>query len=345
MEFNVHNLVKWFQINYPSIVKAMKNSNHHYSEKELNPWHLESDVFTHTMMVMLEASRNELKLGQHEYNQLLVAALLHDLGKPMARRENHEKKRVNFYSHEPLSAFLAIPVIDHIAKDFGVELEKREIIEAIAMHTEVYKLTEEKLTDRLVNRQSLANLLMGLSLADHGGRFYEMGDRINDKLTVKHKPMGQFNKQVVVNIGLPCSGKSTGVKGGSGWRILSRDEIVMELGRSQGIDSYNDAFNSVDQKEVDKILQERKKRYIKEGNNVVIDMTHMSRKSRRKSLQGFGNDYMKTAIVHMTSLENIEHRNKNRKGKTIPDHVFEKMAMAFYPPLYDEFDEIIWEFN
>jgi putative nucleotidyltransferase with HDIG domain len=328
----------------------MKGADHHYSKVELNPYHLESDVFTHTMMVVLEASRNELKLGQHEHNQLLVAALLHDLGKPIARRENHEKKRVNFYSHEPLSAFFAIPIIDHIAKDFNVQLDKRTILEAIAMHTEVFKLSKEQLTERLINNQALANLLMGLSTADHNGRFYEMGDRVNERLAVQHKPMKSFNKQVVVNIGLPCSGKSTNTKeiinDREGlWTTLSRDDIVMQLGLEQGIQEYSKAFHLVDQKEVDLIFQNRKKEYIKKGKNVVVDMTHMSRKSRRKSLQGFGDEYMKTAIVHMTSLQNIEERNKNRPGKVIPDNVFERMAMAFYPPLFDEFDEIIWEFN
>ena len=160
MEFNVHNLVKWFQLKYPKIVKSMKDANHHYSKEELNPYHLESDVFTHTMMVVLEASKNKGSMDDSIYNQVLICALLHDIGKPMARRENHEKKRVNFYSHEPLSAFLAIDILKAIEEDFKISIEKRLVLEAIAMHTEVFKLTKEKLEERLVNNPILAKVLM-----------------------------------------------------------------------------------------------------------------------------------------------------------------------------------------
>lgn len=347
MEFNVHNLVKWFQLEYPGFVKAMKQADHHYSKEELNPYHLESDVWTHTMMVVLAASQNNT-LTEYMKDHLLVAALLHDIGKPMARRENHEKKRVNFYSHEPLSAFLAVPIIHHIIKDFSIGLDDQLILEAIAMHTEVFKLTKEQLTERLVNNQNLANLLMALSGSDHHGRFYEMGDRINEQLVVSHKPHGFQKKQVVVMVGLPCSGKSTTVdryKDDEKWVILSRDNIIHELGAQKGFASYDDSWNNVDQKEVDKLFQKRKKEAIASGKNVIFDMTNMSRKSRKKNLHGFGDDYLKIADVKMTSLQNIEFRNGIRAGKTIPPEVIERMCKSFYPPLYDEFDDIQWDFT
>lgn len=343
MEFNVHNLVKWFQLKYPKLVKAMKDANHHYSGEELNPYHLESDVFTHTMMVVLEASRAKGSMDDRIYNQLLICALLHDIGKPMARRENHEKKRVNFYSHEPLSAFLAIDILKAIEEDFKIPVEKRLVLEAIAMHTEVFKLTEEKLKDRLINNPVLSTILIGLSNADHNGRFYDMGDRITTQIKPDIVFESKKEKKVIMNIGLPCAGKST-TTSRKGLSVISRDDIIMELGKDLGIESYDEAFNTVDQKEVDKILEKRTKEFIKEEKDVLIDMTNMSRKSRKKRLRPF-KDYHKVAHVYMTSLINIDKRNELRQGKTIPDKVIERMAMSFYPPLYDEFDEIIWRFN
>ena len=347
MEFNVHNLVKWFQLKYPKLVQAMKDADHHYSKEELNPYHLESDVWTHTMMVVLEASKNTV---DHNFDKhLLIAALLHDIGKPMTRRENHEKKRVNFFNHEPTSAYLAIPVIDHIEKDFSLKLNKRLILEAIAMHTEVFKVEEPELLNRLKNNSTLALLLSRLSKSDHHGRFYEMGDRITSDMKPEITHLYYNSRQVVIFVGLPCSGKSTLVKkqteGREGWAVLSADDIIMELGLKMGIEGYSQAWNAVDHNEVSKILQERKKNFIKQNLNVVVDMTNMSRKTRRKNLQGFPSHYMKSAYVVMTSLQNVFGRNEQRLGKVIPEEVFERMVSAFQPPLYDEFDEIQWEFN
>ena len=344
MEFNVHNLVKWFQLKYPKLVKSMKDANHHYSGEELNPYHLESDVFTHTMMVVLEASRAKNTLDEQLYNQVLICALLHDIGKPMARRENHEKKRVNFYCHEPLSAFLAINILDAIEEEFKIPVDRRRIFEAIAMHTEVFKLTKEQLEERLVNNPILAKILMGLSNADHSGRFYDMGDRITEGV----KPEVVLGKEVkekklIMNVGLPCAGKSTTSKY-AGFNVISRDAIIVELGFAIGIDNYNEAFDKVDQKEVDKILEKQIREYSKSDKDVLIDMTNMSRKSRKKRLRPF-KDFHKVAHVYMTSLLNIDERNKLREGKTIPDKVIERMCMSFYPPLLDEFDEIVWRFN
>lgn len=348
MEFNVHNLVKWFQLNYPKLVKSMQKSNHHYSDDEINPYHIEGDVWTHTMMVVLESTRNGT--GDKNFDtHLLICALLHDIGKPMARSLNEEKKRVHFFGHEPLSAFLCVSILDKIEQDFNIQLNKRLIFEAISMHTDVFKVPEDKLIKRLVNNRTLAKLLSRLSLSDHNGRFYEMGDRVTYDMIPPidiDKEIKTGDREVICMVGLPCSGKSTVIQNGmlEGQQILSRDNIVMELGKEQGIESYNEAFHKVDQKEVDKRFNKRRAELVKSGKTIWLDMTNMGRKARKKNLHGF-KDYKKSAYVVIASLEDITFRNKNREGKVIPDKVYERMISSFQPPLYDEFDEIHWEFN
>jgi putative nucleotidyltransferase with HDIG domain len=350
MEFTVANLVKWFQLKHSKIVKAMIESNHHYdAEFLLNPYHLEGDVWTHTMMVVLEASKLKKKLDGNMYNHVLVSALLHDIGKPLARKVSKEKKRVHFWGHEPISAFLCISILKDIEKEFNIKLNHRLIIEAIAMHTDVYNVPREKLADRLIKNQPLADLLSYLSSADYAGRFFEMGERDMEHIEVKPSSglyAPKETKEVVCMIGLPCSGKSTVLKDmkeqHEGYVVLSRDDIVMELGRRTSFNlSYNEAFKLVDQKEVDKMFQGRRSTYIKLGLNVIIDMTNMGRKARRRNMQGF-KDYYKTAHVCMTDLATIRHRNEHRAGKVLPQRVFENMTNSFQPPLYDEFDHIDW---
>ena len=350
MEFTVGNLVKWFQLKYPKIVKDMHNASHHFEDgKILNPYHLEGDIWTHNMMVMLEANRLKDKCDVNEYKHVLVAALLHDIGKPLARKVNLEKQRVHFWGHEPMSAFLAVPIIDHIEKDFNVRLNKRLLLETIAMHTEVYSVPREKLEAKLIANRQLATLLGLLSDCDYAGRFFEMGDRGMEVINPKSDREALKNDQeVICYVGLPCSGKSTNmlefIKDKNDWAILSRDEIVLELGSEKGFTTYNDSFNNIDQKEVDRRFQIYKNGLIKKKLNVVIDMTNMSRKSRRKNLHGF-KDYKKSAVVVMTPMEKIIERNRSRSGKFIPEKVYERMITSFQPPLYDEFDDIDWVFN
>tara|TARA_R100000951_G_scaffold114595_1_gene119875 strand:+ start:544 stop:1596 length:1053 start_codon:yes stop_codon:yes gene_type:complete len=350
MELTVGNLVKWFQLKYPKIVKEMHNSSHHYKDGEiLNPYHLEGDVWTHNMMVMLEANRLKDKCDSNEFAHVLVAALLHDIGKPLARKKSKDKERVHFWGHEPLSAILSPHIIDAIIRDFKVKLNKRLIIECIAMHTDVYNIPREKLEARLISNRPLARLLSLLSDCDYAGRFFDMGERNMEMIVPKMLEQTKLpEKEVICMIGLPCSGKSTYIKqlleDNENLKVLSRDDIVMELAKSKGIEDYNTAFKEVDQKEVDKLFQRRRNMYIQNSYSVIIDMTNMGRKSRRKNMHGF-KDYAKTACVVMTSLENIHKRNEAREGKTIPDKVFERMSTSFQPPLYDEFDDIFWEFN
>ena len=126
--------------------------------------------------------------------------------------------------------------------------------------------------------------------------------------------------------------------------MISRDAVIEE----QPGTNYSDKWKNADQKKVDKIFNKRKMDTLKNGTNVFVDMTNMSRKSRRKILSQAGNDFYKKAIVFVPSLNEIVKRNNTRskkEGKFIPDEVYEKMIKSFYPPMYDEgFDEIEYKF-
>src|SRR5574344_1860728 len=43
LKSSTNELVSWFQVNYPDLVKAMKEAQHHYDETLLNPYRLEGD--------------------------------------------------------------------------------------------------------------------------------------------------------------------------------------------------------------------------------------------------------------------------------------------------------------
>ncbi len=151
--------------------------------------------------------------------------------------------------------------------------------------------------------------------------------------------------KVILLIGHPLVGKSTWVKNNyPNTKVISRDDIVLEV---YGSDDYNMAFDYVDQKEVDKILTQRLIESGLQSDDIIIDMTHMSSKRRRKNLLKFPN-HTKVGIVfeHLTDEDEITKRNQIRlytEKKSIPLSVIIDMIKNYQEPHKDEgFDEIIF---
>ena len=316
----------------------MKESSHHYDLENLNPYHLEGDVFTHTMMVVNQVPDSASQ-------EVLIAALLHDIGKPMARETKEETKRVRFFNHEPLSAYLSLQIL----RDMDLtDTQRVKIFQLIALHTEPFKLEPNTLADRMIHNRGLAMSLRVLNKADHDGRFHTQEKRGAEKLatfvpkcnTGMAKKMPTTN-EVIVLTGLPCSGKSTYRNELEGYEVLSWDDTMLEMTEGE---TYGDKFKVANDKDIRKVMREKKLQWIKERKNVIIDMTNMSRKSRRKALAEFPSCYKRKSVVFLVDLETLDKRNEIRKaeGKYIPEDVFERMVKQFYPPLYDEFEEIEW---
>jgi predicted kinase len=150
---------------------------------------------------------------------------------------------------------------------------------------------------------------------------------------------------VLLLIGPPLSGKTTFVSNNfdaDSVTIISRDDLVIEL---SGISDYNLAFNTVDQKLVKAELTKRLIEAGKSNKNVIIDMTNMTSKRRRKSLSHF-NDYYKIGVI-FPILEKCEYnrRNLNRlldENKLIKDSIINRMINQFQEIRENEgFDEII----
>ena len=338
----MNEFVIWFQLNFPKLVHDMKTSNHHLTRGDLsihpnpeypvniNPYHQEGDVWAHTMQVCKQAEKENMLVQ--------IGALLHDIGKPSCRKVNVEKSKVSFYNHESMSAFLALDVMKKLELN---DDQKRMIFQMIALHTEPFKQEVKFMEKILQDNYELAKNLYALNKCDHEGRFH------SDDPTKKQKPqiLGTFpetkSKEVVMLCGLPCSGKSTYIKENLPEHfVVSRDEIIENMFPEL---SYNEAWKKASQNTVDKKLQERLKLALKH-DKVVIDMTNLTRKKRKKRLSQFGEDYSKKCIIFLPTLEEIKERNKQRTGKVIDERVFDRMIKTFYPPMYDDFDTIDYKF-
>jgi predicted kinase len=150
---------------------------------------------------------------------------------------------------------------------------------------------------------------------------------------------------VILLIGPPLSGKTTFIRNtfkDESFELVSRDQIVMDV---YGSDDYNEAFNRVDQKEVDKVLVNTMISASKARKNVIIDMTNLSSKRRRYNLSFF-EDYYKMAVI-FPILDEMEYEKRNSKrtleeNKTIPMHVIKNMISSYQPIKHDEgFNRVI----
>ena len=159
-------LIEWFSTTYPKHKEALLNCHHNFDEKETNPYHVEGDCWSHTMMVCKVA---ELK-GYEKVVQ--VSALLHDLGKPSSRKINPLNNHVQFFGHEEKSALLARPLLEALVKKEEITQEESvEIEELILLHGTLYKLSHKEIVEKFRGRESFFRHLVELVECDGLGRF------------------------------------------------------------------------------------------------------------------------------------------------------------------------------
>ena len=145
-------------------------------------------------------------------------------------------------------------------------------------------------------------------------------------------------------VGPTLSGKSTWIRNNYPTiNVISRDEIVMEVA---GTRDYNKAFETVDQKLVDRVLVERLAGANLTKTSTIVDMTNMTVKRRAQTLRYFDDSFYKIAVVFpILSDEQYQMRNIDRNSKEnkwIPPSVIKSMIDSYQEPTSDEgFSKII----
>ena len=146
-------------------------------------------------------------------------------------------------------------------------------------------------------------------------------------------------------VGPTLSGKSTWIRNNYPTiNVISRDEIVMEVA---GTRDYNKAFETVDQKLVDRVLAERLTGANLTKTSTIVDMTNMTVKRRAQTLRYFDDSFYKIAVVFpILSDEQYQMRNIDRNSKEnkwIPPSVIKSMIDSYqYPTIEEGFDNIIF---
>jgi predicted kinase len=376
---SINQLVQYFQLNFPEYVKEMRECSHHYDEQNLNPYHLEGDVWTHTMMVLMKV--RDMGLPEEKFKISSIAALLHDIGKPASVELKQEKRRKGFSGHEGLSTFMAIEVLELMVNDGIITpSEAVEILKVINLHSELFSTIKEgsdssKLIDKFKYQKELFEYVMIQSEADSFGRYYneeivntpgrhketpkelfkDVLSSIFEKSSISIYKESKSTPFCLLLVGTPLSGKSTFIEEfiqQNDVVVISRDDSLVEYGINKNLGStYSEIWKALtedDQGEIDNIIQTKFNNAVKGKRNIVIDMTNTSIKSRRRWLSNLPKDYIKKAQVFFTSFKEMSSLNKERhikSGKNIPEYILKNMSKSFSMPMYSEFDSIEYMFQ
>lgn len=151
-----------------------------------------------------------------------------------------------------------------------------------------------------------------------------------------------INKTPIVFImcGVPASGKSYYAKNVLMKNIyrhrvyISSDDIREELWGDASVQSFNGI--------VFDIFYERAREAIKNGSDVILDATHLTKKSRRKCRNHFKDLDCKFIAVQMnTSVLDAIYRNKKR-DRVVPADAMNRMIKAYQPVEDSEGFDYVW---
>jgi len=333
------------------LIKELKNCNH-ASDISPNPYHMEGDVWIHTMMVYKELDSNSSQ-------ELKLAALLHDIGKIEARYVK-QNGFVSFREHENISTIKAIPILKKYY-DISNKNEYKKIINILHMINWHGKLWNKKLNENeyieylnysFGNDIELFNDLVNICKADAFGRILkETQEEDKVKKTFQflenfilynpfqyptHKP----SQEVIFMIGLSGSGKSTYIQNNkelADYTIIGVDKVL----DSQSTLDYNSSYSKSNVKKAHDEVILKIKKSVEKKENIIIDMTNLTAEQRRQKLKLFPTTiYKHNAVVFLKELKEIENNIKARKGKSIKFEFLQKQISRFELPTNNEFTDI-----
>lgn len=358
---NIQELFSWLKTKHPSIVESWESCSHYYSSAHPNPYHLEDSLLNHQLMIFNECEKKNISLQGN------IACLFHDLGKPLTRELNHEKKRASMLNHEPVSAFFSLDMMNSLSQQINLSPEdKINIFFAICYHVDFHQTISsclkkdknspnrfQELVSKYKGQPEMTRILIELGVCDSLGRESDpvispkhpeletLIQTLNDSSIYQElsvKPTRDKNKPIVeMLIGLPCSGKTQYSKEKRGFTIIEKDSIALKLTESN---TTKEAYADLDKDKFNQAFDKLLKASVRNKSNIVFDNNHFI-KHERKSLLAQCKGYHKKAVLFLESMSAINNKNNTRMENGGHEISIYQMIKDFTPPSFNEFDEIV----
>ncbi len=348
---------QYFIKNNPLWVKRMMECSYHYSSSRPNLHHLEGNVWNH--------SKNSYVIATECNYSIYVkwAALLHDVGRLLTRKENAKKGSISFGDFEGVSIYLAV---DILSKTDLSNAQKVRIFKIISFQYDIIdyvKYSELKMDEFVKRFKDETDLLKDLAQyvkCDFSARkidkskirYYDM-DRVDkfiqytQSLESTSHPIVKKKDVVNILIGPPCSKKSSFSKEIASFNsiIINRDSCVEEIGKKYGKHNYDDAYHFMKEnknikEEVDALDEERENVAKKSiDKNIIIDNPNLSIKSRKEWIDAFHKTHDVKVTLFLSGFEELMKCNKKREEaiqKTISKRELINKLKTFVFPLFSE---------
>lgn len=144
-------------------------------------------------------------------------------------------------------------------------------------------------------------------------------------------------------IGAPASGKTTWTRANAvAATVVSSDDLIERFAEENDL-TYTEAFARVDFKDIEREMWTRFHDAVQNGDDIVIDRTNMTAKSRRRFLDKLPDSYETVGVAFVPDFQTILWRLEKREaetGKHIPLNVVADMLKRYEPPTDAEFDRV-----
>jgi len=376
----ISDVYQIFVENFRSYITEMRECEQGESFENPSPYHLEGDVWAHTLCCYTHGNNAFNMCGfdetnGHEYKLLHIAILFHDIGKPTTM-DFHESGKKYFRGHDGRSMQIMMNHWELICEVFGITKEDLiELMLIVQVHTLYYQLKDPKDIFKYLNHNHQTfRLYSALSVADVSGQIRSTFDGNDAKFDITKllgsEVMLPFPKEYdnerkfIIFSGCPASGKDYYASGFNYIDvILSWDDIRLELFLAANPDSTNDsyaiqyrkAFHWCNDQKID-LLQITQKRVNKaySGGATVVAISNVNlTKKARKSLLGIARNCKATPhsvyiLSHLPTLieRDITRAETDDKGKTVSDKIITGMYFnQFLSTQAEGFDSISYIFN
>jgi predicted kinase len=330
--------------------------------------HAEGEVWVHLRLVCeaLAAQPVWRALPEEERQVLFVAALLHDVAKPVCTRHEPEG-RISSRGHARRGAILARGILWRLAAPFRF----REDVTALVRHHQVpYHLLERADAQRRaieVSQTARCDLLALLAEADVRGRICADQARLLDNVTLfkefcreenclsaprpfpsDHSRFRFFRDEgrhpdvpahddcrceVVMMSGLPGAGKDAWVRANlPEWPTVSLDAVRDEL----------DIGPAETQGQVVNRARDLAREHLRQGRSFVWNATNLSRQLRGECIRLFADYKAWIRIVYREVPEEQLVRQNRQRPTPVPQAVIERLLERWEVPDRTEAHQVDW---